>query len=43
MPKIHLIEKIDNLRITNKENNEWDSYSWEQKAKPIGDNNSIIF
>jgi hypothetical protein len=28
MPKIYLIERIANLKITNKANNEWDSYCW---------------
>lgn len=40
MAKIHLIERIVNLKITNKENNEWDSYCWavteETAAKLVG-------
>ena len=28
MPKIHLIEKIANIKVTNKANNEWYSYCW---------------
>jgi len=40
MPKIHLIERIANLKITNKANNEWDSYCWaiaeDTAAKLVG-------
>jgi hypothetical protein len=40
MPKIHLIERIANLKITNKANNKWDSYCWaiaeDTAAKLVG-------
>jgi len=40
MAKIHLIERIDNVRVTNKENYEYDSYCWalteETAAKLVG-------
>jgi hypothetical protein len=28
MAEIHLIERVTNVKITNKEKNEWDSYAW---------------
>lgn len=38
MPNIHLIERITNVKISNKDLNEWDSYSWkisEETAKKL--------
>jgi len=42
MPQIHLIERVSELKITNKENQEWDSYCWkvteETANKLVGGN-----
>jgi hypothetical protein len=38
MPKIHLIEKITNLKIVDKEKHIWDSFCWaitEENAKKL--------
>lgn len=38
MPKIHLIERITNVKLLSKEKNEWASYCWaipEETAKKL--------
>ena len=40
MPKIHLIERITNVKLLSKERNEWASYAWaiteDQASKLVG-------
>lgn len=38
MPKVHLIERITNVKLLSKEKNEWASYAWaigEETAKKL--------